>query len=78
MAAPSQDRGSKNQLAKLLRYSEVGFIIPAAVIVGLLLGKVADHFLGTTWMQIVGVIFGAVVGFVQMIRLVIRWSKEEQ
>jgi F0F1-type ATP synthase assembly protein I len=41
-------------------------------VVGLLLGKLLDHWLHTHWLFIAGVIVGAVLGFVQMIRMVTR------
>ncbi len=63
-------------MATLMRYSEIGFIIPAGVIVGLLMGKLVDHWLGTKWAYIAGVIFGAIVGFIQLIRMVTRAEKE--
>jgi F0F1-type ATP synthase assembly protein I len=43
-------------------------MIPAAVIVGYLLGLLADHLLHTHWIYLLGIIFGAVAGFVSMIR----------
>ena len=52
------------------RYSEIAFIIPAAVVVGLLLGKLLDYWFRTRWLFLAGIIFGAVVGFIQMIRMV--------
>jgi F0F1-type ATP synthase assembly protein I len=57
-----------NALVSAARYSEIGFIIPAAVFLGYGLGWLLDHWLHTHWLYIAGVIFGAVVGFVQMIR----------
>ncbi|HWS98466.1 MAG TPA: AtpZ/AtpI family protein [Candidatus Methylomirabilis sp.] len=54
------------------RYSEIAFIIPAAVVVGLLLGKLLDYWLHTRWLFLGGIIFGAVVGFIQMIRMVTK------
>lgn len=54
------------------RYSEIAFIIPAAVVIGLLLGKLGDYFFHTHWLTLSGIIFGAVVGFVQLIRTVLR------
>jgi len=59
------------------RYSEIAFIIPAAVVVGLLLGKLLDYWLHTHWLFLAGIIFGAVVGFVQMIRTVTRAKEKE-
>jgi F0F1-type ATP synthase assembly protein I len=55
--------------ATIARYSEIGFIIPAAVLLGILLGKLLDYWLHTKWLFIVGLILGAVVGFVEMIRM---------
>ena len=67
-----ENRDDKVQSAAILwaRYSEIAFIIPAAVVVGLLLGKLLDYWLHTRWLFIAGVIVGAVLGFVQMIRMV--------
>jgi F0F1-type ATP synthase assembly protein I len=65
-----EGRKSDNPAVVWARYSEVAFIIPAAVVVGLLLGKLLDHWLHTHWLFLGGIIFGAVVGFIQMIRMV--------
>lgn len=56
-------------LVSLARYSEIGFIIPAAILLGFFLGKLADYWLHTKWLYLVGLLFGAVVGFSQMIRM---------
>jgi F0F1-type ATP synthase assembly protein I len=61
---------SDNPAVIWARYSEIAFIIPAAVVVGLLLGKLLDYWLHTHWLFLGGIIFGAVVGFIQMIRMV--------
>ena len=66
MASDDQDR--KNPWVSVARYSEIGFIIPAAVLLGFALGKLLDYWLHTKWLTVAGIIFGAVVGFVQMIR----------
>jgi len=63
---------SDNPAVIWARYSEIAFIIPAAVVVGLLLGKLLDYWLHTHWLFLGGIIFGAIVGFVQMIRMVTR------
>ncbi len=73
MPEPSEP---KNKLyIQLARYSEIGFIIPAALIVGWLLGTLLDRWLHTRWMTGAGVIFGAIAGFVQMIRIALRSAK---
>ena len=76
MADPSDD--NRNPWVLVARYSEMGFIIPAAVILGFFLGKLLDYLLHTHWIYIVGLIFGAVVGFVQMIRMASASFKEKQ
>jgi F0F1-type ATP synthase assembly protein I len=72
MAHESRDKKSDNPAVVWARYSEIAFIIPAAVVVGLLIGKLLDYWLHTRWLFLGGIIFGAVVGFVQMIRMVTR------
>lgn len=67
-----------NPLVVLARYSEIGFILPAAVIVGYLIGLALDYWLHTHWLHLGGLIFGAIVGFVQMIRMAISSSKDER
>ena len=69
--------GKKDPLVSLARYSEMGFIIPAAVLLGFFLGKLADYWLHTKWLYLVGLLFGAVVGFWQMIRMALRANKNE-
>lgn len=72
----ADDRKDQNNLQSTAiawaRYSEIAFIIPAAVVVGLLLGKLGDYLFHTHWLTIAGIIFGAIVGFVQLIRMVLR------
>ena len=76
MSDPDNHDRKPMSMASLVRYSEMGFIIPAGVILGLLLGKLLDHWLGTTWIYVVGVIFGSIIGFVQLIRMALRAEKE--
>jgi F0F1-type ATP synthase assembly protein I len=56
------------------RYSQIAFIIPAAVVVGLLVGKLFDYWLHTRWMFLAGIILGSISGFVEMIRMITRKS----
>jgi F0F1-type ATP synthase assembly protein I len=74
----SPRRTKKDPLVSLARYSEVGFIIPAAVLLGFFLGKLADYWLHTKWLYLVGLLFGAVVGFWQMIRMAVGAFKKDE
>jgi F0F1-type ATP synthase assembly protein I len=78
MPAPPDPPKRKAPLVSLARYSEMGFIIPAAVLLGFFLGKLADSWLHTKWLYLVGLLFGAVVGFGQMIRMAIGASKDNE
>jgi hypothetical protein len=69
--------GKKDPLVLLARYSEIGFIIPAAILLGFFLGKLADYWLHTKWLYLVGLLFGAVVGFWQMIRMAVGASEDK-
>lgn len=75
--APTPDRKEKSLLVQAARYSEMGFIIPAAAFIGLLLGKLLDRWLGTHWIYIAGVVLGIIAGFVEMIRMAMAASREK-
>ena len=66
---PPKDSGKKPPLASLARYSEIGFILPSAVLLGFFLGKLLDYWLHTKWLYLAGLLFGAVVGFWQVIKM---------
>ena len=67
----------KIPLVTLVRYSEIGFILPAAVLLGYLVGTALDHWLHTTWITVAAVIFGVISGFVSMIRMALRSEDEK-
>jgi ATP synthase protein I len=69
-----QQADDKPQGAAILwaRYSQLAFILPASVVVGLLLGKLLDYWFHTHWLFLAGVIVGAIAGFVELIRTILR------
>ncbi len=70
---PDDDQSDKQSVAAIwARYSQIAFVIPAAVVVGLLLGKLCDDWLHTHWLFLVGIIVGAIAGFVDMIRMITK------
>ena len=50
MTDERKDKQSNNPAVVWARYSEIAFIIPAAVVVGLLVGKLLDYWLRTHWL----------------------------
>jgi hypothetical protein len=65
----SKPPDEKSLAVSLSRYSEIGFIIPAATILGYALGKLLDYWLHRHWIYLAGVVFGAVTGFIEMVRM---------
>jgi F0F1-type ATP synthase assembly protein I len=55
---------------QLASYSQLAFVLPAATVVGWLIGLGLDHWLHTTWLYLAGLILGIVAGFVELIRTV--------
>ena len=58
------------------RYSHLGFILPASIVVGLGIGAMLDRWLHTKWITLVGLLVGCVAGFAEMIRIIMNASKE--
>jgi F0F1-type ATP synthase assembly protein I len=73
---PKPVPAKKDPLVALARYSEIGFIIPGGILAGFFLGKLLDYWLHSKWLYLVGLLFGAAVGFYQMIRMAVSSSKE--
>jgi F0F1-type ATP synthase assembly protein I len=60
----------------MARYSQLALVLPAATMVGWLIGVALDKWLHTTWLYLVGLILGIVAGFVELIRTVTSNSGE--
>jgi F0F1-type ATP synthase assembly protein I len=78
MADEKPEKREDSPWVTVARYSEIGFMIPAALIVGYLLGLAADYFLHTHWIYLFGIVFGAVAGFVSMIRRALQASADAE
>jgi ATP synthase protein I len=57
------------------RYTQLALALPAAVVVGWLLGSAVDRWLHTTWAYLAGIGLGIVAGFVELIRVALRDSQ---
>ena len=73
----SMPEDKKNPLVTVLRYSEIGFILPASVLLGYLVGSAINHWLHVSWAVVAGVIFGVVAGFISMIRMALQSENEK-
>lgn len=58
-------------VVKLEKLTQIAFALPAAVLVGWLFGVGLDRLLHLHWLYIVGLVLGALAGFVQIFRMVL-------
>ena len=74
MGASSQEP-KDNGWGQMANYAQLAIMLPAATLVGWLIGAALDHWLHTTWLYIVGLLLGIIAGFVELIRAVMKDSK---
>ena len=67
--------GKKTFAAKAAEYSSLALVLPAGTFVGYLIGYWLDGRFGTDWLRIVFLILGSVAGFVELIRQIMRDSR---
>jgi F0F1-type ATP synthase assembly protein I len=68
---PETPEQKRNFVLQLARYSQLAFVLPAATVVGWLVGAALDRWLRTSWLYLAGLILGIIAGFVELIRTVI-------
>lgn len=74
--AKSTSKDSIQSLVRIESLIQLGLLLPAAVVIGWAIGLALDHWLHQNWINILGLIVGAVAGFVQIFRVVLAHSKE--
>jgi F0F1-type ATP synthase assembly protein I len=75
---PPENRDPRNQnlWSQIGRYSTLGFVLPAAIVLGLVVGHLLDRWLNTTWITLAGLFAGCLAGFAALIRGIIQSGKE--
>jgi F0F1-type ATP synthase assembly protein I len=68
-------KGAVDSIVRAERLTQIAFILPAAVVVGWLLGAGLDKWLHQHWIYLAGIILGCVAGFIQIFRLVLGQEK---
>ena len=61
--------GGLQSLVEAERLLQIIFLLPASVAICWFLGALVDEKLHTTWMKVVGIIFGCISGRVYTVRL---------
>ncbi|MGZ4860212.1 MAG: AtpZ/AtpI family protein [Candidatus Angelobacter sp.] len=73
---PEKNDKEENLWRQIGRYSNLGFVLPAAIVAGLLIGHLLDRWLNTTWITLAGLLVGCVAGFAALIRGIIQAGKD--
>lgn len=75
MADSPKKSGALGDLVKIESMLQLAIALPAACLIGWLLGTLLDHHFHTTWITIAGIVLGAIAGFVQIITTASRYLK---
>ena len=67
---PQSEQERRSLWIQVARYSQLALVLPAATLVGWLVGVGLDRWLHTKWLYLAGLIAGIVAGFVELIRTV--------
>ena len=73
---PAENNSKPSMWRQIGRYSNLAFILPAGVVAGLVIGHLMDRWLNTSWITLVGLLFGCVAGFIGLIRGVVKAGKD--
>jgi len=58
--------------------SSIGFILVFSILIGWFIGSSLDKLLGTSpWLMLIFTLMGIAAGFIELIKIAIRLSKEE-
>ena len=59
-------------------YTSLAFLLPASTLVGYAIGYLLDKAFGTHWLYIPFLILGTVAGFVQILRTLLRDTRDDR
>ena len=62
--------GAIQAAVKAEKLTQIAFALPAAVLVGWLIGAGLDKLLHRHWIYIAGLVVGAIAGFIQIFRMI--------
>jgi F0F1-type ATP synthase assembly protein I len=68
---------NKSPLARAAEYSSLALTLPVSTFAGYIIGYYLDKAFGTTWLRIVFLILGSVAGFVELIRHIMRDTRND-
>jgi F0F1-type ATP synthase assembly protein I len=72
----SSDDRALHSLVRVESLIQLGLLLPACVVIGWAIGLALDRWLNQHWVNVAGLILGAIAGFVQTIRIALSHIKE--
>ena len=72
---PGKPKGALGDLVKVESMVQLAIMLPAACMIGWGAGYLLDRHFHTGWMMFVGIVLGAVAGFVQIFRTASKYLK---
>jgi ATP synthase protein I len=77
-AATSGGKGALGELVKAESMIQLAIALPAGCVIGWLVGSWLDRHFHQSWISIVGILLGALAGFVQIFRTASRYLKNDR
>jgi ATP synthase protein I len=74
----SGGKGALGELVKAESMIQLAIALPAGCVIGWLVGSWLDRHLHQGWISIVGILLGALAGFVQIFRTASRYLKNNR
>jgi ATP synthase protein I len=71
-------KGALGELVTAESMIQLAIALPAGCVIGWLIGSWLDRHFHQSWMSIVGILLGAVAGFVQIFRTAARFLKNDR
>ncbi|MGC9197347.1 MAG: AtpZ/AtpI family protein [Acidobacteriaceae bacterium] len=75
---PGRPRGVLGDLVKAESMIQLALVLPAACLIGAVLGSALDKHFHTTWMALTGILLGAAAGFIQVYRTAARFMRRDK
>jgi F0F1-type ATP synthase assembly protein I len=69
--------GKKPLAASFAEYSSLALLLPVSTFVGYLIGGYLDRVFATHWLTFLFLILGSAAGFTELIRRIVRDSKDD-
>jgi F0F1-type ATP synthase assembly protein I len=77
-AADGRGKGALGELVKAESMIQLAIALPAGCVIGWLVGGWLDRHFHQEWISIVGILLGALAGFIQIFRTASRYLKNDR